>query len=43
MCWWVGTSEYDIIEVTDNILKVRIKEDETQAWYQIFTSVKPEE
>ena len=24
MCWWVGTSEYDIIEVTENILKVRI-------------------
>jgi len=43
MCWWVGTSEYDIIEVTDNLLKVRIKEDETQAWYHIFTSTKPEE
>jgi len=41
MCWWVGTSEYDIIEVTENILRVRIKEDETQAWYHIFTSVKP--
>jgi len=43
MCWWVGTSEYDIIEVTDNILKVRIKEDETQAWYHTFTTVKPEQ
>jgi len=43
MCWWVGTSEYDIIEVTDNILKVRIKEDDTQAWYHTFTNVKPEQ
>ncbi len=41
MCWWVGTSEYDIIEITDNILRVRIKEDETQSWYHIFTSEKP--
>ncbi|MCF8370052.1 MAG: hypothetical protein K9H64_00420 [Bacteroidales bacterium] len=41
MCWWVGTSEYDIIEVTENILRVRIMEDETQSWYHIFTSVKP--
>lgn len=43
MCWWVGTSEYDIIEVTDNILRVRIKQDETYAWYHIFTNVKPEQ
>ncbi len=42
MCWWVGASEYDIIQVTDNILKVRIKEDETFSWYHTFTSVKPE-
>ncbi len=42
MCWWVGASEYDIIEVTDNILRVRIKEDETYAWYHTFTSVQPE-
>jgi hypothetical protein len=42
MCWWVGKSEYDIIEVTENILKVRIIEDETFAWYHTFTSVKPE-
>lgn len=40
-CWWVGTSEYDIIEVTDNILRVRIKEDDEAAWYHTFTSVKP--
>ena len=43
MCWWVGTSEYDIIEVTDNILRVRIKEDDTYSWYHIFTSTKPEQ
>ncbi len=43
MCWWVGTSEYDIIEVTENILHVRIKEDEEVAWYHIFTSEKPEQ
>lgn len=41
MCWWVGKSDYEIIEVTDNILKVRIEEDGTYAWYHIFTSVKP--
>ncbi len=41
MSWWVGTSEYDIIEVSDNILKVRIREDETFAWYHTFTDVKP--
>jgi hypothetical protein len=43
MCWWVGASEYDIIEVTDNILRVRIKEDESASWYHIFTSEKPEQ
>jgi len=43
MCWWVGASEYDIIEITDNILRVRIKEDDTYAWYHIFTSEKPEQ
>ncbi len=41
MCWYVGQSEYDIIEVTENILRVRIKEDETNAWYHTFTNVKP--
>jgi hypothetical protein len=41
MCWWVGASEYDIIQVSENILHVRIKEDEVQAWYHIFTSEKP--
>jgi hypothetical protein len=39
--WWVGVSEYDIIEITANQMKVRIKEDETFAWYHTFTDVKP--
>jgi len=43
MCWWVGTSEYDIMEITENILKVRIKEDGEVAWYHIFTNEKPEQ
>lgn len=43
MCWFVGTSEYDIIEVTENILRVRIKEDDTYSWYHTFTNVKPEQ
>jgi beta-glucanase (GH16 family) len=41
MGWWVGKSEYEIIQVTDNILKVRIQEDNTYAWYHTFTTVKP--
>jgi len=41
MCWWVGKSEFEIIEVTDNILRVRIEEDGTFAWYQTLTSIKP--
>jgi hypothetical protein len=43
MCWWVGKSEYDIIEVSDNILRVRIAQDGTFAWYHIFTSTRPEQ
>jgi len=42
MCWWVGASEYDIIEITENLLRVRIKEDNTYAWYHTFTTEKPE-
>ena len=41
MCWYVGVSEYDIIQLTDNLMKVRIKEDATVAWYHTFTTVKP--
>jgi len=43
MCWYVGSSTYEIIQVTDNILKVRVEEDGTFAWYHTFTSVKPSE
>lgn len=43
MCWWVGTSEYDIIEVSETVLRVRIKEDNEWAWYHTFTNVKPVE
>lgn len=39
--WYVGKNECEIIQVTDNILRVRIEEDETFAWYHTFTSVKP--
>jgi len=41
MCWWVGKSTYEIIEVTNNLLKVRVEEDGTYAWYHTFTNVKP--
>lgn len=43
MCWWVGASDYDIIEISETILKVRIEEEGSAAWYHIFTSVKPEQ
>lgn len=42
MCWWVGASEYDIIEVNEHYLKVRVTEDATYSWYHTFTSTKPE-
>ncbi|WP_372773886.1 family 16 glycosylhydrolase [Mangrovibacterium sp.] len=41
MCWYVGQSEFEIIEVTATTLKVRIEEDETYAWYQTLTSIEP--
>lgn len=41
MCWYVGTSVFEIIQVTDNILKLRVQEDATYAWYETFTTVKP--
>jgi len=45
MGWYAGTSEFEIIQVTDNILKVRQVQANTPlfAWYQIFTTVKPEQ
>jgi hypothetical protein len=41
MCWWVGKSEFEIIDITENVLTVRIEEDQTYAWYQILTSTRP--
>lgn len=41
MCWYVGVSDYEIIEITANTLKVRIEENETFAWYQTLTTEKP--
>lgn len=41
MSWWVGRSEYDIIEITETTLKVRIMEDESNSWYHTFVSEKP--
>lgn len=41
MCWYVGVSEYEIIEVTENILMVRVEEDGEFAWYHTFTTEKP--
>jgi hypothetical protein len=42
MCWYVGNSTHEIIEVTENILRVRIEERGTaNAWYCTFTTTKP--
>lgn len=45
MGFYAGTSEYEIIQVTENILKVRlVQTNNTEfAWYHIFTNVKPAE
>ena len=43
MCWYVGNSTYEIIEISDNVLKVRIEQDGTYAWYHTFVSTKPGE
>lgn len=39
--WYVGANSCEIIQVTNNILKVRVEEDGTFAWYHTFTTVKP--
>lgn len=40
--WWVGSSTYDIISLTDNLLIVRVMQPNSQyAWYHIFTTNKP--
>jgi hypothetical protein len=45
MGFYAGTSSYEIIEVTENILKVRIVQanEPLFAWYHTFTNVKPEQ
>lgn len=45
MGFYAGTSEYEIMEITDNILKVRMVQanEPLFAWYHIFTSEKPEQ
>lgn len=43
MGFYAGSSEYEIIEVTENLLKVRMVQanEPLFAWYHIFTNVKP--
>jgi len=43
MGFYAGSSEYEIIEVTENILKVRMVQanEPLFAWYHIFTSEQP--
>lgn len=45
MGFYAGSSTYEIIEVTDNILRVRMVQanEPLFAWYHIFTPVKPEQ
>lgn len=45
MGFYAGSSEYEIIEITENILRVRMVQanEPTFAWYHIFTNVKPEQ
>ncbi len=45
MGFYAGTSEYEIMEITENLLKVRIVQanEPLHAWYHIFTNEKPEQ
>jgi hypothetical protein len=45
MGFYAGSSEYEIIEVTENILRVRMVQanEPLFAWYHIFTNVRPEQ
>ncbi|MCB2220766.1 MAG: hypothetical protein KQI35_10255 [Bacteroidetes bacterium] len=45
MGFYAGSSEYEIIEVTESILRVRMVQanEPLFAWYHIFTNVKPEQ
>lgn len=45
MGFYCGASEYEIMEVTENILKVRVVQVNNPlfAWYHVFTNVRPEQ
>lgn len=44
MCWCVGQSTFEIIEISANILKVRVEEPGTiNAWYCMYSTTKPVE
>lgn len=45
MGFYAGSSEYEIIEITETLLKVRIVQanEPLFAWYHTFTNVKPEQ
>ena len=45
MGFYAGSSEYEIIEVSESLLRVRMVQanEPLFAWYHIFTNVKPEQ
>lgn len=45
MGFYAGSSEYEIMEITENLLTVRMVQanEPSFAWYHIFTNVKPEQ
>jgi len=45
MGFYAGSSEYEIIEISENLLKVRLVQanEPLFAWYHVFTPVKPEQ
>jgi len=45
MGFYAGSSQYEIMEITENILTVRVVQanEPLFAWYHIFTNVKPEQ
>ena len=45
MGFYAGSSEYEIIQITENLLTVRMVQanEPLFAWYHTFTPVKPEQ
>jgi hypothetical protein len=45
MGFYAGSSDYEIIEITENVLRVRLVQanEPLFAWYHIFVTVKPEQ